>query len=1228
MKTKKMKNLLALLLTIIVIPTMGQDYMNIYFHNGDFRKFYMKNITEVVSSKMDAEGVQHNDYDYQHITTIYDTYIYNLSDVDSITFTKIDEELAEQNFINAMPEIFNTLSDCHSIEDVLDDIEEIDNTEGVEEAWSDGHQLYVKIAEGEIYSFHFSHDVEFSNEAIRESLARTRALAPRQTSVAKSKESPLKAVIAIQQHKDDDRKEFIENYYYPLRDTLLLSGIEADYVASPTVDFFYDNCQKPNNAEHLNLYDYDIIFLVTHGSYSDLYYLNEHWYGDEVSNYNIKGHGISSSEELIQIKSTGKDDNNQPSDWVSYYNILKDWRDDSPYRDATDLHINIDFNHELRGDQWYWIGHPTITEYFFRDIAQGHFSNPNSIFFNSACQSLKGEEENASFSFADQFLNRGLGVYLGFSESDCTGKTSGPLLLRQMFAYGLSFETAYESLPLWMKEETIENVFKSGIVLTPEEEKSCRDNYKGAKLLFKFNPNNDEISSSLFIIPPKTEEVDKYKMNEEYDMDQTVTVNASITLLHPEYVDYGFSLTYHDPVANTRQIAAEVQPSDGSANVKFSTTFHNLERGRQYSYCAYTYDGLHYNYGNVCTFTIDKLADFRVAVQSMTLEEGECVSFDITSGNGSYTVESTDESVVTAFVEGETITLNAIHGGSAYVTVNDTRSGQYAIIPVTVAANLSLSVFGMVNLKQGDGVNVRIMSGNGSYSVRSTDERVATASIVGMFVSVQTLETGSAIIIVTDELTGQEASFTVSVTDLPAEAIDLGLPSGTLWASYNVGATSPEKYGDYFAWGETEGNKEIYFWTTYKHCDGVSNSNHDIGQNISGTDYDVAHVRWGGDWRMPTVNEFKELVYKCSYAETTLNGVKVFSFTGPNGKSIYLPAAGYKFNANEQEIGSGASYWSASLTTSINYAHELNISGGNVLWDCYINRFAGLPVRPVKDSGQSSYEPLALESTDPVALVVGKETTIDITSGNDSYTVESSNPSVVSATLSAWTSLATGEGGKCIWLKALAVGMAAITITDTWSQQTATLQVTITSDAKPVMEAVDLGLPSGTKWASCNVGATCPEEVGSYFAWGETEEKSSYSSDNYHVDIDLSVPYTDIAGTENDIAHVRWGGDWCMPTTFQQRELMNKCTSEWTTVNGVNGRRFIGPNGNSIFLPAAGMCFGDSLLYDGIYGYYWSSTQSADGTRQAYSFYITSKGRSWDNYSQLYYGLPIRPVHP
>ncbi|MBR5963886.1 MAG: hypothetical protein IK000_07055 [Bacteroidaceae bacterium] len=745
----------------------------------------------------------------------------------------------------------------------------------------------------------------------------------------------------------------------------------------------------------------------------------------------------------------------------------------------------------------------------------------------------------------------------------------------------------------------------------------------------KMVSDKNESSPGLFFMPPKTEVVDEYKLNEEYDMDQTVTVNANITLLHPEYVNYGFSLTYYDPVANTLYIdAVAAPPLDGSTNVDFSATFHNLERGRQYSYCAFTYDGLHYNYGNVCTFTIDKLADFRVAVQSLTLEEGECVSFDITSGNGSYTVESTDESVVTASVEGETITLNAIHGGSAYVTVNDTRSGQYAIIPVAVAANLSLSVFGTVNLKQGDGVNVRIMSGNGSYSVRSTDERVATASIVGMFVSVQTLETGSAIIIVTDELTGQEVSFTVSVTDLPAEAIDLGLPSSTLWASYNVGATSPEKYGDYFAWGETEGNKDIYFWTTYKHCDGVSNSNHDIGQNISGTDYDVAHVRWGGDWRMPTVDEFKELVYKCSYAETTLNGVKVFSFTGPNGKSIYLPAAGYKFNANEQEIGSGASYWSASLTTSINYAHELNISGGNVLWDCYINRFAGLPVRPVKNSGQSSYEPLALESTDPVALVVGKETTIDITSGNDSYTVESSNPSVVSATLSAWTSLATGEGGKCIWLKALAVGTATITITDTWSQQTTTLQVTVTSDAKPVMEAVDLGLPSGTKWASCNVGATCPEEVGSYFAWGETEEKSSYSSDNYHVDIDLSVPYTDIAGTENDIAHVRWGGDWCMPTTFQQRELMNKCTSEWTTVNGVNGRRFIGPNGNSIFLPAAGMYFGDSLLYDGIYGYYWSSTQSADGTRQAYSFYITSKGRSWDNYSQLYYGLPIRPVHP
>ncbi len=154
--------------------------------------------------------------------------------------------------------------------------------------------------------------------------------------------------------------------------------------------------------------------------------------------------------------------------------------------------------------------------------------------------------------------------------------------------------------------------------------------------------------------------------------------------------------------------------------------------------------------------------------------------------------------------------------------------------------------------------------------------------------------------------------------------------------------------------------------------------------------------------------------------------------------------------------------------------------------------------------------------------------------------------------------------------------------------------------------AIDLGLPSGTKWACCNVGASSPEGYGGYYAWGETEEKSKYTYENYKYWIDMdgdgSVDTneiqnlgSDISGTQYDVAHVKWGGSWRMPTVAECQELVDKCTWTWTTQGGHNGYKVTGPNGNSIFLPAAGARFSwewesDSLDFAGECGYYLSSS--------------------------------------
>ena len=136
---------------------------------------------------------------------------------------------------------------------------------------------------------------------------------------------------------------------------------------------------------------------------------------------------------------------------------------------------------------------------------------------------------------------------------------------------------------------------------------------------------------------------------------------------------------------------------------------------------------------------------------------------------------------------------------------------------------------------------------------------------------------------------------------------------------------------------------------------------------------------------------------------------------------------------------------------------------------------------------------------------------------------------------------------------------------------------------------VDLGLPSGTKWATCNLGATTSTAYGDYFAWGETTTKETYMSSTYtYSDDPTTLPSSADAATAN------WGIGWRMPTQAEMNELYSNCTYVWTTQNGENGSLFTGPNGNSIFLPAAGYRNHGGLNNAGSYGYYWSSSLYTD----------------------------------
>ena len=434
------------------------------------------------------------------------------------------------------------------------------------------------------------------------------------------------------------------------------------------------------------------------------------------------------------------------------------------------------------------------------------------------------------------------------------------------------------------------------------------------------------------------------------------------------------------------------------------------------------------------------------------------------------------------------------------------------------------------------------------------------------------------------------------------EFVDLGLSSGTLWATQNVGAENPEDYGDYFAWGETEPNKENYSWSTtaWVYYEGSSlrlskyNTDSQYGEIDNKTELDpeddAAYVNWGPEWRMPTNVQVNELLTQCTWTWTEVNGVKGRMVTGPNGNSIFLPAAGQRSGANLSSTGTNGNYWSRDLfvsnnTVKPNSAFKLYFSQ-SLKQRTSATRNYGYPVRPVY---ASQYVP-----------------TYDYERGDVNG---DGNTNIVDVT--ALINYLLGDAGP-----------------------------------EPAVEYVDLGLPNGTLWATHNVGATNPEDMGDYFAWGETAPKANYvwegtawlyvengkkrlSKYNTMSDYGPVDNKTEL-DPEDDAAYVNMGSEWRMPSKAEIDELIENCTWEWTQLNGVNGQLITGPNGNTMFLPAIGERMGTNIYHVGDQGNYWSRSlyvlnETISYPTAAYKIYLNDTGMSW-NSGERSCGFPVRAV--
>ena len=489
----------------------------------------------------------------------------------------------------------------------------------------------------------------------------------------------------------------------------------------------------------------------------------------------------------------------------------------------------------------------------------------------------------------------------------------------------------------------------------------------------------------------------------------------------------------------------------------------------------------------------------------------------------------------------------------------------------------------------------------------------------------------------------------------PDGVVDLGL--SVKWATCNLGASSPEEYGDYYAWGETEpyyssqdpliwkpGKENGYEWSSYKWCAGSEetltkycfNSSFGIVDNKTTLELedDAAWASMGGMWRIPTQIEFQELCENCISEWTTENGINGRRFTskkeGYTDRSVFFPAAGF-YTLLDSRVPGGV-YWSSSLKMnylSSSYGNSFYCSAKNDPYNSGSSRSEGLTIRPVLIIPVTDIQ----LSESSLSLHMGGTHTLTAT-----LVPDDASRKPVWASSNEAVALVDEQGT----VRTLAEGVAIITAkANDGSGVSASCTVTVSPISIP--EAVDLGL--SVKWASFNLGASSPEEYGQYYAWGETVPKDKYTWETYKwcegnykrllkycSDSSYgSNGYCDfktVLDLNDDAAHVALEGNWRIPTSEEWMELLHNCTRTWTTENNVNGQRYTSNiNGNSIFLPAAGERH-DSLSGAGGSGMYWSSWLQTSITYSAIFLGFHSGGLYHLTYYDRYYGFSIRPVCP
>jgi len=543
----------------------------------------------------------------------------------------------------------------------------------------------------------------------------------------------------------------------------------------------------------------------------------------------------------------------------------------------------------------------------------------------------------------------------------------------------------------------------------------------------------------------------------------------------------------------------------------------------------------------------------------------------------------------------------------------------------------------------------------------SDNAKLFNFSLRGMNLGYSERYFGEGVRAVCTEIT-QDCDSAVSGSDNGHEWVDLGL--SVRWATCNIGATQPNKYGNFYAFGETSSKSdfELGSYSYYKNK-AITKYNSTDGKTTLEPSDDAATVNWGGAWRIPTADEMNELLTQCIW--TWDDQKNIYTIQGKNGNSIVLPSAGIGGGLVIIDPGYSGAY-ATSTTDCSNDSFDYNalyfISGRKHI--IKLLKEYGVSIRPVNDACsqgikvfvQTNLPTKVNKSTALCTCEVRTKDAVPIEEYGVCYST-SADPVVGSdATITA-TAVAGSfscqitklSANTTYYIRAYVRSNEGIIYGE--QQMYTTESATSSTGTEQGQAWIDLGL--SVKWATCNLGAASPTDCGNYYAWAETSPKSLYDWTTYKygtyskitkycMDSKYGkVDHKNILDNTDDAAIATWNGKWRMPTQEEFDELITNCTITWTANYAGTGQAGIvctsnitGYTKRSIFIPAAGYYKGSNIdnteYVDGFRcGYYWATSLPSFGTQiETNSASCMYFGMTYQNMSGTIrsYGLTIRPV--